>query len=334
MIASKLIRTAAAALVLPAAATFALAGGDKQHEGQSSASSGSQAHSAQIASDRSRDTGQSSAGQQQQQDAPEGFVLIEERVVYLLGNQPQQHFLAAAQKLAANDKQGAGAELRIAANYIDMQASRAGQEKQHLTKASQKLNKLAEKAQAGEISSPDELNKAFAKANLALARHYQAKAESALEGKNYVMAGYDLDNAANSFRQAMVWSDQQPKQEQVQAMDTAGQVALSLQSERMSVAREAKSDEAKSDQRGGSDQPKADQKRSDDRFGDQAQQASAASSDPRIGTTPAEAQNIAQHAREATKSLGKQIEQFAQAAPSGSEGAADTASEKRSRQQD
>ena len=319
---TRTFQKAAAVLVIPAAASFALAGGDKQYRDSSAAGAGATAASAQVASERS---GERSSSQQNQQ-APEGFVLIEERVVYLLGNQPQAHFLSAAQKLGANDKEGAAAELRIAANYIDMQGSRAGADKQHLDKASQKLNKLADKAKAGDITSPDQLSKAFSRANLALSKHFQSKAESALEKDNFVMAGYDLENAANSFRQAMVWSKQELKPEQVQAVDTAAQVALSLQAERMSAADEASSSQEQAQSEEGAS------------LSDQAQQASASSSDPRIGTTPAEAQNIAQHAREAAKTLGEHIDQFAQASQDQQQDAmtdeARSASEKQAPQQE
>src|SRR5581483_8766362 len=76
-------------------------------------------------------SGNSSAGSSgasgnnaQAQKAPDGYVLIEEDVIALTANEPQNHFMRAEQYLAAGDPHAAAAEVRIAAAYLDMQASR------------------------------------------------------------------------------------------------------------------------------------------------------------------------------------------------------------------
>jgi hypothetical protein len=87
-----------------------------------SGSADRQQSSQQNHSDRQSAQGQS--GQASDQQAPEGFVLIEERVVAVTANEPQNHFLRAHEYLTKNDPRGAAGEIRIAAEYMDMQASR------------------------------------------------------------------------------------------------------------------------------------------------------------------------------------------------------------------
>jgi hypothetical protein len=73
---------------------------------------------------QSQQSSQHNQTQQNQQKAPEGFVLIDERVVTLTANEPQNHFIRAHEYLTHGDAKAAAAETRIAAAYIDMQASR------------------------------------------------------------------------------------------------------------------------------------------------------------------------------------------------------------------
>jgi hypothetical protein len=92
--------------------------------------------------------GQSGQAQQQQQQAPEGFVLIDERVVTLTANEPQNHFLRAHAALLRGDNRTAAAETRIAAAYLDMQASRdRNQGGQELKSAADNLRSIAKEIQ-------------------------------------------------------------------------------------------------------------------------------------------------------------------------------------------
>jgi hypothetical protein len=265
---------------------------------------------------------------QQSQQAPQGFVLLDERVVYLLANQPQQHFAAAVQKLQQKETQSAAAELRIAANYIDMQASRATgqfqQDRQALSQASQQLNQLADQVQKGKINSPDQLTNTFAKSNLALAKLFQAKSENDLQSNKYDMAGHALQNAALSFRQALVWSKQQPPRETMDVINNARKVASNLQSERMAMASQSSKSSSGSSQSSGAQPSGSQSARSEQsQSGNLSSQAQTASGNmnPITGTTPAEAQNIAQHARDVSQALGQQIDQYASKVSSGSQSA-------------
>jgi hypothetical protein len=232
--------------------------------------------------------GQSNSGQQQQQQyqqsqqdrqgqsqqragqrdqAPDGFVLIDERVVMLTANEPQSHFLRAAQYIDHNDARGAAAEVRIAAAYLDMQASRAKKSgsDQELTHAADRLRQVADelhqrpgqqqqqgqqgqqkqegqqaqaqaqgqqqqqqgqKGQQGQFGQ--QLTRAFAQADQALAKHFQAQAQREIDSNKAVMAGHDLDAAASSLKAAIAWSGQRPSQDVMSACQDAERVAMQL----------------------------------------------------------------------------------------------------------
>lgn len=93
---------------------------------------------------QSGQSGQSGAKQQNQQ-APEGFVLLDERVITLTANEPQNHFLRAHEAIMRGDNRTAAAETQIAAAYLDMQASRDqnNQSGQALKSAADNLRSIA-----------------------------------------------------------------------------------------------------------------------------------------------------------------------------------------------
>lgn len=209
--------------------------------------------------------GQSQQGSQQ---APVGFVLVEERVIVLTANEPQNHFLRAGELFLAGNDQAAAGEVRMGANYIDMQASRAqGEAKKQLTSAAQELRAAAKQLrgkggqraqqsrqqqtqgqqQGGEQqdarqaqaqrqqqmqrqmqTEARELLEAFAQANYALAQHFQAKAKSAIENERPVIAGHELNAAADALTAAVTWAGQQVPQEAVQAITSTQQLAARL----------------------------------------------------------------------------------------------------------
>ena len=197
-----------------------------------------------------------SQAQSQRQQAPEGFVLIEERVIVLTANEPQNHFLRAGDLFLAGNSRAAAGEVRMAANYLDMQASRASEDaKKQLSSAAQELRGAAKQLQERPAQSAEqqgqaqgqnrqqagqqqdqrqdqrqeqaqrqqrmqqqmqgqakELLDAFAKANYALAQHFQSKAQAAVEKSRPVIAGHELTAAADSLVAAMAWTGQQPPQ--------------------------------------------------------------------------------------------------------------------------
>jgi hypothetical protein len=262
--------------------------------------------------------GQESRSSGQQAQAPAGFVLIQERVVTVTANEPQNHFLRAAEFWTEGNKRAAAGEIRIAAQYLDMQASRGqGRETQELTRAAQELRSTADQLQQGNPSGRQaqggqgqqdqqpsqqgqqdqqqarqgqegqqgqagqqgqesqqgqqqwqrqqltqrerqtlqriqrqakELTQAFARANGALAQFFQSRAQAAIQKQHTMMAGHELQGAADALAAAVVWSGQQPPQETSRAITQAHQLAMQLGAGQEQTSGEAQQAGARSEQ--------------------------------------------------------------------------------------
>ena len=276
----------------------------------------------------SRRGGEAAAGQGRVPSTrPQGFVILDESVVYMIANEPQQHLAAALVKAADKNYKGAAAELRIAGDYLKFQSSQEqGREqgKDMLGQEMKRLNKLAGKLEKGEQGGADlpSLQKEFGVVSFALAGHYQQAAEQALKSRQYTRAGYKLDSAALAFEQAIGWSGEQPKQETINVLNNAHKVASNLVGENMSLANQAaigKGRDWYSGHQEGRENPQNAQAKREARQ-DQARQEqeraeaqtagarSQAGNNPLLGTTKAEADNIAEHAQGIVDQLGKELQ--------------------------
>lgn len=177
---------------------------------------------------------QQSADKQSKQ-APEGFVLVDEQVITLTANEPQNHFLRAHEYLAANDPKAAAAEVRIAAGYLDMQASRKGNaDQQEVRTESNQLrqfaNQLSQNAgqQNQQQAEQKELSQQFARADEVLAKHFQQEASNEINRKRPIMAGHDLDAAASALKASCVWSGEKCSKEVAQAIADARRLSDEL----------------------------------------------------------------------------------------------------------
>jgi len=222
--------------VVPIAAVIAAAGMACSALGQQGQSS-SQAQTGQQQGQHQADAGKGSSAQapsggdnqssqSSQQQSPEGFVLIRQDVVYLMANEPQNHLTRAAENLALNDKQKSAGELDVAAAYINSMVSQDNDKS--LSDCVDKLHQTAKDVRNGNLSDPKELSQTIARTNLALADHFQKKADQALGSHKQVKAGYDLRAAATSLEQALVWSKESPDQNRVEAIQNAQRASASL----------------------------------------------------------------------------------------------------------
>lgn len=213
------------------------------------------------------ESSQSSSRQMSQNNlnAPKGWVMVEEETVVLTANEPQNHFMRAERLLSRNDDRAAASEIRIGAAYLDMQASRkAGGADQQLKQASNDLRQLAREIssklpneRSGQSSQQNEqqssqqqgsqqasrengqqtsngqqlqqrAKECFARATKALAEHFQTLAQQEVKSQEPIMAGHDLNAAAESLSAAYAWSDQQQPQEARTAIQDARRVATQL----------------------------------------------------------------------------------------------------------
>lgn len=162
-------------------------------------------------------------------NARPGWVLVDENFVMLTANEPQNHFIQAEQDLMQHDNKGAASEIRLGAAYMTMQASRSqGPEKQALDQAANDVRQAAHDISQQKGKSSADLKQTFAKADGDLATYFQKKAETELNEHKSVMAGYDLQGAANSLAAAYVWSGKQVPNQAQKQIDRATNLAANL----------------------------------------------------------------------------------------------------------
>ena len=301
---------------LAGVAAITLVGGGAYAEDNPAGQRGQQSQAAQAPTEQQGQPQSASAArgqsQGQSQEAPDGFVLIEERVVFLMGQEPQQHLLSSLEELHQNDTRAAAGEIRQAAAYVEMQASRAkGEGRQELNDAAQQLNQLAKQiATNTQKVDAQQVTRTFAQTGHALAKHHQILAKQALEKDRQLAAGYELEAAAQAVKQAVIWSGQQPKDDLVNTLQGAIVTAYELRNEQFPA--DPQQQQQAQGQRQQQQQPGARAAEGE------AQTASAKQSgdqlgDPRVGTTRAERQNIQQHAKKVIDELDKDIQQLGQA---------------------
>jgi hypothetical protein len=208
--------------------------------------------------------------------------------------------------MAKHDNKGAAAEARIAANYLDMQASRVDRHETKtpnaLANAADHLRAAADDMKSGKLSAT-QADEAFARANVALAEHHQKKAQDYIDRSKPLMAGYDLQAAADNFAAACAWGGQQPSQDTSKALAQARQ--LSDQLIARDIEREARMKQGRGDSAGASNSAASSE--------EQAQQASARTTGEgapagQQGQPKAQSQ-IPQNAAEVVQNLGKIIQE-------------------------
>jgi hypothetical protein len=166
--------------------------------------------------------------------APEGWVLVEEDSVLLTADEPQNHFLRAEQFLDQKQPREAAGELRIAAAYLDMQASRGNgkDDDSQLSKQADHLRHAARQILNAKSEDQKKDSKEFARdfqqADLALSQHLQMLAKSEVGGQKQMMAGHDLQSATDSLSAAYAWSTQQPTKQIAADIQDAQRVSSEL----------------------------------------------------------------------------------------------------------
>ncbi len=142
--------------------------------------------------------------------APEGYILIEEDVWFVVDDEPEEHFHRAHDAFLKKDLKKAAAQIRKGEAFLKLEAGRATDEGKKLMKESgHELAKLADDVEHKTIMSVKRLDEAFARAHQALARHHHLKAKESWTNKAEQAAhkvGQDLQAAAAHFDQGMIWA--------------------------------------------------------------------------------------------------------------------------------
>ena len=140
-------------------------------------------------------------------EAQPGTVAVPEDVLAPLIDEPEHHFHMASRYFAHGDRTHAAVEIRAGAALVKLEAGRHdATNKAGLEDAAKHLDDLAAGVANGAVKSPKELNDAFARADLALARHYRQMAEASAARNEHEKTGYWLEGAADSVDDAAEWS--------------------------------------------------------------------------------------------------------------------------------
>lgn len=124
-------------------------------------------------------------------------------------DEPEEHFRKARESFLKKDFNAAAAEIRQGEAFLKLETRDATEEaKQALIASSREVERLAQGVEKGTVTSTQELRRAFARADLALAKQHYQKAAASWSKKEIKMAGHELQAAANDVELASAWSGQ------------------------------------------------------------------------------------------------------------------------------
>jgi hypothetical protein len=142
----------------------------------------------------------------QPEGAPVGVLVVEEDVIAPLISEPEHHFHHALAYFRQGKNGQAAQEISVAAALIRLEAGRReATNKEGLQKAADDLDKLAEDVKQGKVKSAKRLQRSFAQADLALARHYQEMAKASLNKADGKKAGGWLAASADYVERGASW---------------------------------------------------------------------------------------------------------------------------------
>ena len=126
--------------------------------------------------------------------------------------EPQRHFDNAMEAFVKKDYKAAASEIRKATGTLHREAGRVtGDAKQALDGSVTDLNKLAASIEKGAVKNKKTMDKAFAKADHALALAHRTQAAESWARKEYNEAGYELKAAAHGLESAAGWAGAKAK---------------------------------------------------------------------------------------------------------------------------
>ena len=132
--------------------------------------------------------------------------VVEEKTSAAPANEPEEHFRKARESFLKKDFKAAAAEIRKGEAILKSETRHATEEaKEALTASSRELETLAQGVEKGTVTSTQELRRAFARADLALAKQHYQKAAASWSKKEIKKAGHELKAAANDVELASAW---------------------------------------------------------------------------------------------------------------------------------
>jgi hypothetical protein len=162
-------------------------------------------------------------------DATKGQAVAEGKSAAALVKGPEEHFRNARESFLEKNVKAAAAGIRKGAALLKIEASHAtGEAKEALTASVGQLERLAQGVEKGTVSSTQELRRAFARADEALANEHFQKATESWSKKEIKKAGHELNAAANDVELASAWAGHKLDATTTAAIKDARAVAAKL----------------------------------------------------------------------------------------------------------
>jgi hypothetical protein len=160
---------------------------------------------------------------------PEGYVLVEEDVLLQFVELPGEHFHKARQSFLTKDYKAAAEEIRRGEAFLRLQAARATTEgRKGLIASVAELERLANNVEKGTVTSAKTLDRAFAKAHHALAKHHYLKAIEYKAKNDVRRTGHSLKAAAVHLEHGFAWAGHELEAVSVRAIKDVGLLAGKL----------------------------------------------------------------------------------------------------------
>jgi len=170
-----------------------------------------------------------------------GLIVVQEDVLIPLIDQPEQHFKMASRYFAKGDRNQAAAQIRVGAAMVKLEAGRHdATNKTGLDDAAKHLDDVAAGVSSGSVKSAKDLNDAFARADMALARHYHEMAKESEAQNEHGSTGYWLQGTADSLEDSAHWSGRKLAEAGNASVNGARSLGLKLESGTQWTADEVK----------------------------------------------------------------------------------------------
>jgi hypothetical protein len=161
-------------------------------------------------------------------------------------NGPETNFRAARNAFAKGDRSATAQDIRKGAAFIRIEANRPNATNQaDLLTSAAELESLAGNVDQGNVSSPYDLSRAFARADLALARHYHMLAEESLREHNVKQSSAWLGAATDYVNDSVAWNARQLKESGSPVVKKMRELQKNLQAKIASGAHSASQETAK-----------------------------------------------------------------------------------------
>jgi len=162
--------------------------------------------------------------------APQGWVLVQEDAWSIFDDEPEHEFETAHDAFRDHDLDAAAVAIRKGAVFMQVEASRdTDKGKQALMEPVHELNQLADAVQNGHVTSLNQLNQAFGRAQYAMAKHHYRMAADAWQTKG-ASANRDFKAAAQDLKWGVKWTGQKASASTRQAISDADSLGEKIKS--------------------------------------------------------------------------------------------------------